>query len=93
MFPIVLSHGIARFDIFIQLVHDELKLPPNQQEDELQYFKNVRTFLNQNGFSQVFNSNVEFAGSLETRAAELKRDVEDVLAQTGAAPWPRATPV
>jgi triacylglycerol lipase len=84
MFPIVLAHGVARFDILRQLVHDELNLPPNPLEDELQYFKNVRTFLNQNGFSQVSNSNVEFAGSLETRAAELKNDVESVLAQTGA---------
>lgn len=84
MFPIVLAHGVARFDILRQLVHDELNLPPNPLEEEFQYFKNVRTFLNQNGFSQVSNTNVEFAGSLEARAADLKSHVERVLAETGA---------
>lgn len=84
MFPIILTHGIARFDILRQLVQDELKLSPNPLEDQLQYFKNVRTFLNQNGFSSVSNANVEFAGSLRDRAAGLKNHVERVLAQSGA---------
>lgn len=84
MFPIVLAHGIARFDILRQLVHDELNLPPNPLEDELQYFKNVRTLLNNNGFSLVSNTNVEFAGSLKMRAAELKSHVEGILGQSGA---------
>lgn len=84
MFPIVLAHGIARFDILRQLVHDELNLPPNEIEDKLQYFRKVRTFLEENGFSQVSNANVNFAGSLKMRAAGLKSDVEGVLAETGA---------
>lgn len=85
MFPIILAHGIARFDILRQFVHDELDLPPNPLEDELQYFKNVRTFLNTNGFSEVSNTNVDFAGSVAVRAEQLKNHVEGVLARTGAA--------
>lgn len=84
MFPLVLAHGIARFDILRQLVHDELNLTENELEDELQYFKNVRSFLRQNGISPVSNTNVEFAGSVAERAAGLKNHVEGVLAETGA---------
>ena len=84
MYPIVLAHGIARFDILRQLVHQELDLPPNDLEEKLQYFKNIRTFLNQNGFPSVSNPNVEFAGSVRDRAAELKTHVEGVLDQNGA---------
>jgi len=84
MFPIVLAHGIARFDILRQLVHDELNLTENELEDELQYFKNVRSFLRQNGISPVSNTNVEFAGSVAERAAGLKNHVEGVLAETNA---------
>lgn len=84
MFPIVLAHGIARFDILREKVHEELDLPANQLEDELQYFKNIRSFLNANGFSPVFNTNVDFAGSVEVRAAQLKNQIDEILAETGA---------
>ena len=85
MFPIVLAHGIARFDILREKVHEELQLPANQLEDELQYFENIRSFLNANGFPSVFNTNVDFAGSLELRAGQLKNEVDEILTETGAA--------
>ena len=84
MFPIVLAHGIARFDILRQLVHQELDLPPSELEDKLQYFKNIRGFLNDHGFPAVSNPNVEFAGSVRDRAAQLKIHVEKVLADNQA---------
>lgn len=84
MFPIILAHGIARFDILREQVRDELDLPDNPLDDQLQYFKNVRTHLESNGFSKVVNTNVDFAGSLVTRADQLKEDVERVLGETGA---------
>lgn len=84
MFPIVLAHGIARFDILREKVNEELNLPENQLDDELQYFRNVRTFLNANGFPNVLNTNVNFAGSVGLRAAELKNQIEGFLAETGA---------
>ena len=54
MFPIILAHGIARFDILRERLDEEINLPANQLDDEFQYFKNIRTFLNENGFSEVF---------------------------------------
>lgn len=84
MFPIVLAQGIARFDILRQQIRDELDLPDNPLDDELQYFKNVRTHLQANGFSNVVNTNVDFAGSLEKRADQLKTAVEKVLADASA---------
>lgn len=84
MHPIVLAHGIARFDIFRQLVHEQLHLSESELEDKLQYFKNIRGFLKANGFPAVSNSNVKFAGSVRERAAELKAHVENVLAENNA---------
>lgn len=84
MFPIVLAHGIARFDVLRQRVHDDLDLPENELEDHLQYFKNIRSFLKANGFPAVSNSNVEFAGSVKVRAEELKSHIEGILAQENA---------
>lgn len=85
MFPIILAHGIARFDILRQKIRDELNLPDSALDDELQYFRNVRTHLNADGFSEIFNTNVDFAGSLDLRAGQLKNKIEEVLNKTGAA--------
>lgn len=84
MFPIVLAHGIARFDILREKLARELDIPPNPLDDKLQYFRNISTFLNLNGFPQIKNTNVEFAGTVDLRAEQLKAQVDDFLAQTGA---------
>lgn len=84
MFPIILAHGIARFDILRQKVARELQIPPNPLDDRLQYFRNIRTFLNANGFPQVLNTDVEFAGSVAERSEQLKTEVNDFLHATGA---------
>ena len=84
MFPIILAHGIARFDILREKLDEEINLPASQLDDELQYFKNIRTFLNANEFPSVFNTNVEFAGSVDLRAVQLKHKVEEIIAETGA---------
>jgi len=84
MFPIILAHGIARFDYLREKIKKELNLPDNPLDDELQYFRNIRTFLNQNGFAEVYNTNVKFAGSLRDRAEELRRKTNEVLTVTGA---------
>ena len=84
MFPVILAHGIARFDILREKIHEELHLSANALDDELQYFRNIRTYLNANGFSSVSNTNVDFAGSVELRAEQLKSHVDKILAETGA---------
>ena len=84
MFPIILAHGIANFDVLREQVRDELNLPDNPLDDQLQYFKNIRTHLQGNGFSNVSSTKVDFAGSLQLRAEQLKIKVESFLAETGA---------
>lgn len=84
MLPIILAHGIARFDILREKLDEELNLPNNPLDDELHYFKNIRTYLGANGFPSVFNTNVNFAGSVGLRAEQLKTDVDDIIAETGA---------
>jgi triacylglycerol lipase len=79
MIPIVLAHGIARFDILREKIDERLALPPTPLGDELQYFRNVRTYLAANGFANVVNTNVEFAGSVAHRARELKDQIERLL--------------
>ncbi len=83
MFPIILTHGIARFDLLRERLDEEIDLPdvPNEH---LQYFKNINSFLGSNGFSNIYNTNVDFAGSLELRAEQLKIKVYKVIAETGA---------
>lgn len=84
MFPIVLAHGIARFDVLREKLDERLGLPDNPLEDEFQYFKNIRTHLGKNSFPSVFNTNVNFAGSVELRAEQLKNRVGEIIAETGA---------
>ncbi len=84
MLPIVLAHGIARFDFLREKLDNELNLLNNPLDDELQYFKNIRTYLGANGFPSVFNTNVNFAGSVDLRAAQLKIRVDEIVAETGA---------
>lgn len=84
MFPIILAHGIARFDILREEIKKEFQIPDNPFDDRLQYFRNVRTFLESNGFNNVFNTNVDFSGSLVKRSQQLKERVEEILRQTNA---------
>jgi triacylglycerol lipase len=80
-FPIVLAHGIARFDVlrerFVSLLDIADRVP-----DRLHYFRGIKSHLTGQGL-QVFHSSVDFAGSVGTRAAELKANVEAVLKSTG----------
>ncbi len=69
--PIVLAHGIARFDvIFAALGHHV-------------YFKRIPGHLRELGFD-VHRSSVDFSGSVDTRSHELEAEVEAILGVTGA---------
>jgi len=81
--PIVLAHGIARFDILLQLLKTKVQLPENEFEDRFQYFKLIKTHLESHGF-QVFHPNEDFAGPVELRAEQLRARVNEALASTGA---------
>lgn len=81
--PIVLAHGIARFDILLQILRDRLQLPETEFGDLFHYFKGIKSHLQSHGF-QVFDPNQEFAGPVDIRASQLRDRVNDALAATGA---------
>lgn len=80
--PIVLAHGICRFDA---IANAALELD-NRDDDRLHYFRGIRTILVDRGYT-VFHANVRWAAGVEDRAddlrAELKRITDDFHR------WPR----
>jgi triacylglycerol lipase len=82
-FPIVLAHGIARFDILLEILRSKLKLPETDLGDLFQYFKGIRSHLEAHGF-EVFHPNQDFAGAVDLRAGQLRARVNEIIALTGA---------
>jgi len=81
-YPIILAHGVSRFD---QLWNGAFEIDNNDDPkmDRLHYFKGVRTMLMQHGF-RVYHSHVPWADGVDVRAADLHRNVRDVLAKAKA---------
>jgi triacylglycerol esterase/lipase EstA (alpha/beta hydrolase family) len=79
-YPIVLAHGIARFDALTDMLLD---VDNDDALDHKHYFKGIRTHLNSEGF-EARHTQVDWAGSVEKRSSDLKREVEGVLQATGA---------
>ena len=82
--PIVLAHGIARFDVLLEILKQKLKLPDTSVGERFHYFKGIKPHLEAQGFT-VSHPNQDFAGPVTLRSEQLKQRVEEVLAQTGAA--------
>ena len=74
-YPIILAHGIARFDILSQRL---FKIDNSDPDDGLHYFRNVRTHLQSHGF-HVHHTNVEWAAGVDVRSRSLKRQVVSLL--------------
>ncbi|HKR60089.1 MAG TPA: alpha/beta fold hydrolase [Pyrinomonadaceae bacterium] len=83
-FPIVLAHGIARFDVLLEILKKKLKLPDTELGERFHYFKEIKPHLEAHGFT-AFHPNQDFAGSVQLRSGQLKQRVEEALTQTGAA--------
>lgn len=81
--PIVLAHGIARFDVLLEILKHKLNLPDTKVGEQFHYFKGIKPHLEAHGFT-VFHPNQDFAGSVELRSGQLKARVDEALAQTGA---------
>ena len=79
-YPIVLAHGIARFDVLVDMLLD---VDNDHNLDHKHYFKGIRTHLKSQGFD-VWHTQVDWAGSVTKRSSDLKRAVEGVLRATGA---------
>jgi triacylglycerol lipase len=81
-YPIILAHGIARFDVgwkdLVQLDNQD-----NPLLDMFHYFRGIRTMLLKRGFS-VYHSSVPWAEEVNKRAEQLRKNVWNVLKQSGA---------
>jgi triacylglycerol lipase len=71
-YPILLAHGISRFDVVGRALLDAAA------DDRGQYFRGIRSTLEASGF-RVHDSTVPWAEGVTTRAAVLKENVEEVL--------------
>jgi triacylglycerol lipase len=79
-YPILLAHGIARFDVLLRaFLQDDAA-----GEDCTHYFRLIRSTLRTAGFD-VHHSMVPWAEGLTVRSRVLRANVEAVLAATGAA--------
>lgn len=84
-YPIVLAHGIARFDQFRNPVVNRLQLLlPNQElvSDETHYFRRIRSHLEKHHF-RTYYSDVDWAGDLTVRGPQLAENVRAVLRDSG----------
>jgi triacylglycerol lipase len=78
-YPIVLAHGIARFDVLLRdLLKDE-----ERADDSTHYFRLIRSTLQAAGFN-TYHSSVPWAESVAVRSRALRANVEQVLAASGA---------
>ncbi|MBP1732074.1 MAG: hypothetical protein H6Q55_2503 [Deltaproteobacteria bacterium] len=77
-FPIVLAHGIARFDILREILMQKVGLTENELGDAFHYFKGIKSHLEENGF-EVYHTSVDFAGSVDLRARQLSDQVNRIL--------------
>ncbi len=81
-YPVLLVHGLARFDILWSslLGADHTTVP---FIDKLCYFRGIRSFLTQNGFS-TYCPTLPWAGGVDRRARALKQAVIHTLYISGA---------
>jgi triacylglycerol lipase len=85
-YPIVLAHGIARFDVltdkFIQRSWNPFLWDFSRAFDRLHYFKRISSHLRDHGFT-VYATRVRFAPSADTRADNLHQEVLNILQDSG----------
>lgn len=70
-YPIVLAHGICRFDQLLNVTFGV----DNAADDGLHYFKRIRSTLLRAGF-EVHHANVDWAAGVERRADQLRTQIE-----------------
>jgi len=80
-YPIVLAHGICRFDLLTNMAFDM----DNSEDDRFHYFRRIRSTLVRHGY-EVHHSRVSWAAGLETRAAELRAELIRITGDFTLAP-------
>ena len=79
--PIILAHGIARFDAgWNKLIEIDNRDDPVL--DLFHYFRGIRTMLIKHGFS-VYHSSVPWAEGVSKRAEKLKLNIQETLKNPG----------
>jgi len=82
-YPIILAHGITRPDYLIDFIARKLNLWDfSHVYDKFHYFKGIASYLKPHGF-EVYHTSVSFAADVETRAKDLTKEVQKILAATG----------
>jgi len=69
-YPIVLAHGVCRFDELMNIVFDM----DNRDDDKFHYFRKIRSTLQSRGY-QVFHSHVSWAAAVGERARQLRQEL------------------
>jgi triacylglycerol lipase len=84
-FPIVLAHGVCRFDI---IWNSSLRFDNNDDPcfDNRNYFKGVRSMLRATPSKnyEVYHSNVSWGAGVKQRARDLKENIIKILDESGA---------
>jgi triacylglycerol lipase len=83
-YPIVLAHGIARFDFLTYSFLKRVNLflwDWSRALDRLHYFNGVASHLQQHGF-EVYKTSVRFAAGAGVRARDLRQEILRVLEQS-----------
>ncbi|MCG3120201.1 MAG: hypothetical protein ALAOOOJD_02826 [bacterium] len=84
-YPIILAHGITRPDYLVDFMVRKLNLQDfSHAYDKFHYFKGIASYLKQHGFA-VYHTSVSFAADVETRAKDLAKALQKILADTGQA--------
>ena len=76
-FPIVLAHGVCRFDI-VWCGSMSVDNNDKPEVDNWHYFKGIRTMLKRNGFV-VYHSSVSWAADVDARAEDLRKNISIIL--------------
>src|SRR5262245_41794198 len=77
-FPIVLAHGIARFDILREIFIKKFGIDESKITDQLHYFKGIKSYLEAHGF-EVYHTSVDFSGGVDKRAQQLSQQIKHIL--------------
>lgn len=81
--PIILIHGIARFDWLHEGYRKLFPQTGEHPKDRSHYFRNVGTHLKSHGY-EAFHASLSYAKRSEQRAAELGEQIAQIREQTGA---------
>ncbi|MAT98892.1 MAG: hypothetical protein CL608_17245 [Anaerolineaceae bacterium] len=84
-YPIVLAHGIVRFDELRRPLISTLQVllaDRNLAPDRTHYFRRIRSFLQKHQF-EVYHSDVSWASDVSIRGQELAQNISNILDKTG----------